>query len=625
MPTRAEPSASAQGRYTLSSRQGNRARQGQAALIEEADEAAGDDGSPFRLPFTPTGQREHEMIRHTGLQPSVGPDHDASVVLQQQGNLNSLEKGFAALKAFDWKACRLYILQHPTFLPAASQKHFLDEAGDQLRETPNPPDLYYRQCIQAATLLQQHQRLRSDTQVLCRYLSDLERETATKNRPGPNLEIFLGSFKHLFDYVVRRVNQERAISRHAGGTASNITKGGSANNLQSKAVTNQPQEHLSLLSQPSHTAPYEDPTGLATLAISETIDPQRITSMPESIKGKERADQTRNMDQTQPQGTPHGQRISSTRTGGSAASGLSILTARPRDIRGTTNDREKLDPRYRKRPDAADFFCRGRVFALLWHENAESPRADKDIENREDELGDLFARSEGRQGQTLFTRGPFGEYIYSHIRRMVVVKELYGYSWCIPINTYGGKGAAKRGMSVREIQAHAVIYSNDGRDPPKKEIGMIKEAIAVDLLQGENLHPKSRVNYSKPNTVEHNVKVLEIGMISKDCMGKFEGQWQTETDPALKSYKSEHPNTLRRRSTVSQDQRHGPSSSAGERRPSVAERSTSRHHNVQSSTGSSTRPQAEPPRTGDRGSRQQPQFGPRPQDWRGPGRGRHSS
>ena len=567
------------------------------------------------------------MIRHTGLQPSVEPEHDASIVLQQQGNLTSLEKGFAALKIFDWKGCQRYILQHHNFLSAASKKHFLDEARDQLRKS-NSANPHYRQCIQAATILQRHQQWGSNIQVLCRYLSELEKETATKNQQGPNLEAFLGSFNQLNGYVRSGNNEQSsrqttmtpvAISRHAGGTASIITEDESAYNTQSTAATNQ-----SL--QTSHAALYEHPTGLENLAISEK-DPQRITSMSESIKGKERADWTRNLDRTQPQGTPFVQSSSLKSTEGSAASGLSGFTTKDHDIKGTTDHREKLDPRYRKRSDPANFFCRGRVFALLWHENAGNRQLpEKDVQRREDELGDLFARSEGRQKQTLFTRGPFDEYIYSHIRRMVVVQKFHGYSWCIPINTYGGKGAAKDGMSEREIQAHAVIYDSKSRNPPQKENRMIKEAIAVDLVQGEKLDAKSRINYSKINTVEHTVKVLEIGMISKDCMGRFQGQWRVETDPAIKSYKSEHPNTLRRRSlTVSHDQRHGLSSSAGERRPSIAERSASRHQNVQSSTGSSTRPQAETPRTGDRGSRQQPQSGPRPQDWRGPGRGRHSS
>jgi hypothetical protein len=49
-----------------------------------------------------------------------------------------------------------------------------------------------------------------------------------------------------------------------------------------------------------------------------------------------------------------------------------------------------------------------------------------------------------------------------------------------------------------------------------------KDAIEVDPERfDERLHPKSRLNFGKIYTVEHNVKVLPIGVISEASMPKF--------------------------------------------------------------------------------------------------------
>jgi hypothetical protein len=54
------------------------------------------------------------------------------------------------------------------------------------------------------------------------------------------------------------------------------------------------------------------------------------------------------------------------------------------------------------------------VFAVLWHEHAGGGRSNTDR-----------SRAFG------FTLGPMGQEIYSHIIRMVVVKELHGFCWCL--------------------------------------------------------------------------------------------------------------------------------------------------------------------------------------------------
>jgi hypothetical protein len=123
------------------------------------------------------------------------------------------------------------------------------------------------------------------------------------------------------------------------------------------------------------------------------------------------------------------------------------------NIQSTEGDKEKLDPRkchkfslpadcanlgfagYHKWSKAETFFALGRVcwlrtrcnrmiwlantmatqvFAVLWHEHAGSGQSNTD-------------RSRAIQ----VTRGHLGEYIYSHILRMVVVREGRGSCWCL--------------------------------------------------------------------------------------------------------------------------------------------------------------------------------------------------
>jgi hypothetical protein len=185
-----------------------------------------------------------------------------------------------------------------------------------------------------------------------------------------------------------------------------------------------------------------------------------------------------------------------------------------------------LDPNYTKRRDAKKFFHVGRIFALLWHEPAGSDGGSA----------------------TSFK----GENVYSNIRRMAVVKaDIHGACWAVPIHTYGNKGVAKRGFNEIDVYGHAVIYMTGttpytAPDEPK----MSKTPIQVDPAQDKSqeldpkktrldlkkirLEPMSRINFTKVHTVEHEVKVLNIGIVSKKAMPDFEQFWaeQTQTRPS---------------------------------------------------------------------------------------------
>jgi hypothetical protein len=110
---------------------------------------------------------------------------------------------------------------------------------------------------------------------------------------------------------------------------------------------------------------------------------------------------------------------------------------------------------------------------------------------------------------------------------MVVVKAMNQCAWCVPITTYGGKGVAKPGVDPAK---HAIVYMR-GSVPTCKadEPRMTKEPLEIEPARpDERLDEMSRLNFGKVYTVEHNVKVRHVGMISWTSMVKFRGYASNE-------------------------------------------------------------------------------------------------
>lgn len=161
----------------------------------------------------------------------------------------------------------------------------------------------------------------------------------------------------------------------------------------------------------------------------------------------------------------------------------------------------------RYRLEKSTFFSSGRVFAMVWHEYVGSGVSGG--------LGSWTAPS--------FTGGRYSERISTTIRKMVVVKPLHGYCWCVPIVTYGGKGTLKPGLSEAEVGNHTAIHMV-GTPPniPPEEIkrGMSKLPIAVEPAEEyEKLDPSSRIFFGKVYSIEQNVQVQNVGHVcGKDLM-----------------------------------------------------------------------------------------------------------
>ncbi|EAW14327.1 uncharacterized protein ACLA_073620 [Aspergillus clavatus NRRL 1] len=177
-------------------------------------------------------------------------------------------------------------------------------------------------------------------------------------------------------------------------------------------------------------------------------------------------------------------------------------------IQESPNDRETLDPRYQLQ--RSSFFTTGRVFSILWHEAAG--------------YNGTVISARPQEG---FLEGRFGQQIFGGIRRMVVVKPQSKWAWCLPITTYGGQGVAKLGVIPEQ---HAVVYMRGTRPRyGSHEPRMTKDPLEIEpATPDQKLDPMSRLNFGKVYTVEHNVKVLPVGIISPRSMNDFRGYARTE-------------------------------------------------------------------------------------------------
>ena len=163
---------------------------------------------------------------------------------------------------------------------------------------------------------------------------------------------------------------------------------------------------------------------------------------------------------------------------------------------------EKLGRKYKIRTNGKDFFVPGKVFAILWTEATSKRMATEEL-------------MKPRKNESLSVVR-FGETVFTHIRRMVVVRSRKGSSWCVSIGTYEGQGLLKRGLKEDDINDHTIIYDvNKGVEYLEGEPRSRKRPIGVEMIRGETLDSASRVHLGKPYNVEWNVKVMDIGQVTK--------------------------------------------------------------------------------------------------------------
>lgn len=161
---------------------------------------------------------------------------------------------------------------------------------------------------------------------------------------------------------------------------------------------------------------------------------------------------------------------------------------------------------------ATKYFKIGRIFAVMWPEPEGSNRSM--VVNQT--VGSRFSMPPGT-----------GSGSFLKERRMVVVQFSTNASWCLPIHTYGGQGCDKSGCHP---EVHAAIYA-EGTPPvvstSERQRGLRMPAIKIKLhaSNGLGLHPKSRVHFGKVHTVDHNVAVRDIGMVTDDSIDQVLAWW----------------------------------------------------------------------------------------------------
>lgn len=167
----------------------------------------------------------------------------------------------------------------------------------------------------------------------------------------------------------------------------------------------------------------------------------------------------------------------------------------------------ELDRRYRKQ-NANVFFVPGRVFSIVLHHS----------------LGLQQGKSKSNKTKPDVIDGYKGEKIIGGTRRMIVWRQRQGYSLCVPISSYGNNGVGEKKVGEIEKQAHAIVYPNGSAVPRPlpKESHFEKKPIAVDMFEDQTLTASSRIHFGKCQTVEHNVKVMNIGKVARDSMADFE-------------------------------------------------------------------------------------------------------
>jgi hypothetical protein len=91
--------------------------------------------------------------------------------------------------------------------------------------------------------------------------------------------------------------------------------------------------------------------------------------------------------------------------------------------------------------------------------------------------------------------------------------------------TYGGRGTSKPGI---EASSHAIAYmSNYHPARLASETGMTKQPICIDPAgPDQNLDQLSRINFARVYTVEHSLKVKNIGQVAASSMHHSIGYWR---------------------------------------------------------------------------------------------------
>lgn len=120
-----------------------------------------------------------------------------------------------------------------------------------------------------------------------------------------------------------------------------------------------------------------------------------------------------------------------------------------------------------------------------------------------------------------------GNYVYTNVRRFIVVRQKREFCFACPIFTYSGKATTKYGVHARE---HAIAYTSGySPQPLAGEYGITKTSIGIIMTQNNPaLNAASRIYFGIHHPIQYNVKVKEIGYVQPDHVPYLIGNWKEE-------------------------------------------------------------------------------------------------
>lgn len=424
-----------------------------------------------------------------------------------QPRLSPLLQGFLAIPSKDYKACETYCRNNPKIW-TEDRRELQRLTLKYLSENRNE---YARRCAERWLMLKIAEQGNFSDVAASNYLKGLVKggDDAFQNQ----LDTTMGSWS----------KEEEEVEAEEGEISADQV-----------ALTTRSGSRLSGANVSPKATRYKDSTGnetnltkaLKNIDLNET----KLVMSTEHGRRKERGSQKGTLS-TPSSEQAHNRRSSSFGQDNSRASrgdtesvltvGLATLhevTRRERGINSSTEGvgpdssiigKDNLNAAYKIRtgPDAVLFFVKGRVFAMVWHENAGSS-----LNPNSTATSEQWERPFHR-----YTRTKDGVVIFSHIRRFVIVqtKKKRRYCLAIPINSYGEQGLTKPGMRMDEKQAHAIVHASGSEPMPLEgEVELQKEPIAVDMAPGENLSGASRIHFGKMQSIDWNVKVKDVGLIT---------------------------------------------------------------------------------------------------------------
>lgn len=170
----------------------------------------------------------------------------------------------------------------------------------------------------------------------------------------------------------------------------------------------------------------------------------------------------------------------------------------------TTNNpytsEDELNPNFRVHP--RDEFAWGRVFEILSTELIEASNEYDPV------LG-----SELQEEQ--WSSGKHG----GGSRRFIIIRQRKGHCVCLAIDTYGGLGTTKAGITGD----HAIAFTEMPVKFDDEDDSFFSRPIRIVSYDPQHrLHVASRLNYTRLYSVEHNVKVWFIGSVHPDSEEELE-------------------------------------------------------------------------------------------------------